>query len=113
MSGHVGVVRDAAGLTRAREEIDNIAAELRLGSARESRENDPKIRRAFWELRNLIDAAQAVIEAAAHREESRSAHYRTDFQDHDPALDGQHSLRKADGSFRYGSLDEAFPSTAR
>ena len=113
MSGHVGVVRDAAGLTRAREEIDNIAAELRLGSARESRENDPKIRRAFWELRNLIDAAQAVIEAAAHREESRSAHYRTDFQDHDPALDGQHSLRKADGSFRYGSLDEAFAITAR
>ena len=70
MSGHVGVVRDAAGLTRAREEIENIAAELRLESAGETRENDPKTRRAFWELRNLVDAAQAVIEAAAHREES-------------------------------------------
>jgi succinate dehydrogenase/fumarate reductase flavoprotein subunit len=113
MSRHVGVVRDAAGLTRAGEEIENIAADLRLGSARETRENDPKTRRAFWELRNLVDAAQAVIEAAAHREESRGAHYGADFPDHDPALDGQHSLRKADGSFRYGSLDEAFASTAR
>jgi succinate dehydrogenase/fumarate reductase flavoprotein subunit len=71
MSRHVGVVRDAAGLARAREEIENITADLRLGSARETQENDPKTRRAFWELRNLIDAAQAVIEAAAHREESR------------------------------------------
>src|SRR5215216_5163269 len=36
MSRHVGVVRDAAGLAQAREEIENIAAELRPGSARET-----------------------------------------------------------------------------
>jgi succinate dehydrogenase/fumarate reductase flavoprotein subunit len=113
MNRHVDVVRDAAGLTQAREEIENIAADLRLGSAKETQENDPKTRRAFWELRNLVDTAQAVIEAAAHREESRGAHYCADFPDRDPTLDGQHSLRPADGSFRYSSLDEAFASTAR
>ncbi len=113
MSRHVGVVRDAAGLTQAREEIENIAAELRLESARETRENDPKTRCAFWELCNLVDAAQAVIEAAAHREESRGAHYRSDFPDRDPALDGQHSLREADGSLGHGMLDEVYATTAR
>ncbi len=112
MSRHVGVVRDAAGLTRAREEIVNIAADLRLGSARETQANDSETRRAFWELRNLIDAARSVIDAAAHREESRGAHYRADFPNPDLSLDGQHSLRGADGSFHYGSLDEVYTSRA-
>jgi len=113
MSRHVGLVRDAAGLTQAREEIANIAADLRLGSARETQATDAKTWRAFWELRNLVDAAQVVIEAAAHHEESCGAHYRADFPDRDPTLDGKHSLRAADGSFGYGMLDEAYATTAR
>jgi len=112
MSRDVGVVRDAAGLTRAREEIENIAADLRLGSARETQASDAKTRRAFWELRNLVDGARSVIDAAAHREESRGAHYRTDFPNPDPSLNGQHSLRAADGSFRHGTLDEVYTSRA-
>src|SRR5215203_4148439 len=44
MSRHVGVVRDAAGLIQARDEIESIAAELRLGSARETEANDAKTR---------------------------------------------------------------------
>ena len=70
-------------------------------------------RRAFWELRNLVDAARAVIAAADHRQESRGAHYRADFPEPEPCLEGQHSLSTADGSFRYGSLDEAYAITAR
>jgi L-aspartate oxidase len=113
MSRHVAVVRDAAGLAQAREEIDAIAAELRAGSATEPPASDARTRRAFWELRNLVDAARAVIDAAAHREESRGAHYRSDFPETDPALDGLHSLRAADGSFRYGTLAEAYAVAAR
>jgi L-aspartate oxidase len=54
-----------------------------------------------------------VIAAADHRQESRGAHYRADFPESEPALDGQHSLSAVDGSFRYGTLDEAYAITAR
>jgi L-aspartate oxidase len=113
MSRHVGVVRDAAGLARARKEIEAIAAELREGSATEPPQSDARTRRAYWELRNLVDVARAVIAAADQRRESRGAHYRADFPEPDPALDGQHSLGAADGSFRYGALAEAYATTAR
>jgi succinate dehydrogenase/fumarate reductase flavoprotein subunit len=112
MSRHVGVVRDAAGLARAREDIENIAAELRLGSARETQASDANTRRAFWELRNLVDAARTVIAAADHRQESRGAHYRADFPDPNSALDGQHSLRLRDGSYRFGAVTDAFATPA-
>jgi L-aspartate oxidase len=113
MSRDVGVVRDAAGLARAREEIEAIAAELREESPTEPPASDARTRRASWELRNLVDAAGAVIAAADHRRESRGAHYRADFTEPDPSLDGQHSLRAAGGSFRYGALAEAYATTAR
>src|SRR4051812_12355994 len=113
MSRHVAVVRDAAGLAQAREEIDAIAAELRAGSVTEPPASDARTQRAFWELRNLIDAARAVIDAADHRRESRGAHYRSDFPETNPALDGQHSLSAADGSFRFGRLAEAYAIAAR
>jgi nicotinate-nucleotide pyrophosphorylase (carboxylating) len=113
MSRHVGVVRDAEGLARARDEVDAISAELRAGSASGTLPSDSETRRAFWELRNLVDAARVVIAAADHRQESRGAHYRADFPEPEPALDGQHSLSAVDGSFRYGTLDEAYAVPAR
>ena len=113
MSRRVGVMRHAEGLTRAQEEVDAIAAKLRLKSPKGTLARDAKTRRAFWELRNLVAAARAVIAAADHRQESRGAHYRTDFPEPDPSLDGQHSLSADDGSFRYGTLDEAHALTAR
>ena len=113
MSRDVAVLRDATGPAQAREEIDAIAAELRERSATEPTASGARTRRAFWELRNLVDAARVVITAADHRRESRGAHYRADFPELDPSLDGQHSLRAADGWFRYGTLDEAYATAAR
>jgi L-aspartate oxidase len=111
MSRHVGVVRDAAGLAQARAEIDAIAATLQEGVTTDAPPADSRTRRAFWELRNLIDAAQAVIAAAAHREESRGAHTRADFPETNPALDSRHTVIEADGSMHFGALDEAFTAT--
>jgi L-aspartate oxidase len=113
MSRHVGVVRHAEGLARAQVDVDAIAAKLRVKIAKGTQARDAKTQRAFWELRNLVDAARAVIVAADHRQESRGAHYRADFPEPDPFLDGQHSLSAGDGSIRYGTLDEAYAITAR
>ena len=108
MSRDAGVVRDAEGLDQARNEVEAIAAMVRAGSVTESPAGDVAGRRAFWELRNLVDAARAVVATAAHREESRGAHYRADFPAPNPTLDGQHTLLRSDSLPRYGALDEAF-----
>jgi L-aspartate oxidase len=105
MSQDVAVVRSAEGLARARAAIDAIAAEAnaQVGAPQAAQ-------RDRWELRNLIDAARAVIDNAAFREESRGAHYREDFPAPDPELEGQHTLRGEDGSLRFGKLADALPS---
>jgi L-aspartate oxidase len=112
MSRNVGVVRDASGLAKARAEVNVIAARVKKGPASGAQQIAPESRRAYWELQNLIVAAQAVIESAVHREESRGAHYRADFPETETALDGQHTLIAPGQTPRYGALDEAYAAVA-
>ena len=63
-----GLLRDAAGLQRAQEG---------LAAMRETRSRW-RSRRAL-EARNLFVVAEAIVQAALGREESRGAHFRTDF----------------------------------
>lgn len=105
MSHDVAVVRDEAGLARARAEVEAVAAAVDAKMSTSTSASDHEARRAFWELRNLVDAARSVIAGAVHREESRGAHYRADFPDPNPALDGQHTLRLATGEMRYSALN--------
>jgi L-aspartate oxidase len=62
-----GLYRDATGLEHARATLDSWVA---LGDSVESREDA-----------NLLDLARLVVRAALEREESRGAHYRSDFPD--------------------------------
>jgi len=77
----VGIVRSGAGLKRALAELDRIA----------SRVAHPQTRRAF-EARNIHLAGTLVARAALAREESRGAHYRIDFPDHDDNKFLKHSV---------------------
>jgi len=69
MSRHAGLVRDAGGLAEAAVVV------RRLRHALAEAPPEP----AWAELRNLLDVASALVEAATAREESRGAHTRSDF----------------------------------
>ncbi|MBA3642880.1 MAG: L-aspartate oxidase [Chloroflexia bacterium] len=110
MSRHVAVLRDAGGLEDAANEIAAIANRIGEPSPRERGQpasgDETADVRADSELRNMVRAAAAIVVAAKLREESRGAHFRTDYPARDPDLDGQH-LIAAHGSWRYGRLDAA------
>jgi L-aspartate oxidase len=67
-----GLLRDAAGLQRALAGLAALRAAEPQGSTRRA-----------LEARNLLTVAEAMVQAALGREESRGAHYRKDFPERD------------------------------
>jgi L-aspartate oxidase len=84
MWNDVGIVRAAEGLKRAIEKLERIAPQVA----------SPAGRRA-WEAQSLCTAGLLVARSALAREESRGAHYRTDFPAHDDTKFRKHSVVKA------------------
>ena len=92
MHEKVGVYRHGQGM---REAIDKIK-ELKVryeGLAVSSTEGayNPSLS-ALVELGNMLDVAQVIVASALHREESRGAHYRTDFPERNDANWLQHTI---------------------
>jgi succinate dehydrogenase / fumarate reductase flavoprotein subunit len=83
MMDKVSVVRDAAGMTEAKEQL----ASIRRAYGHLALDDKGKIFNSelleAHELGCMIDCAEATIEGALAREESRGAHYRDDFQKRD------------------------------
>ena len=77
----VGIVRTGSGLKQAVGRLQELSPQM----AR------PHSRREF-EARNLQIAGLLVARSALAREESRGAHYRTDFPDHNDVKFGKHSI---------------------
>jgi succinate dehydrogenase/fumarate reductase flavoprotein subunit len=79
-----GVVRQADGLARAKKELAALKAETNTISV-----SGPRTMNFAWhealDLVNQITVAEAIVEAASLRTESRGAHYRSDFPDRDDA----------------------------
>jgi L-aspartate oxidase len=101
MSQHVAVVRSAEGLREAAEAVERLTEALASAGG-----ND----RVAIEASNIAQAASRIIAAALFREESRGAHFRSDFPTTDSALEGRHSLLfdGDSGQWRFGVLAEAF-----
>jgi L-aspartate oxidase len=100
MSQHVGVVRDAEGLSTAAKTMVEILSNFDTGKVDRSRE--------VWELVNMATAASAIVHAAIRRQESRGAHFRSDYPETNPDLDGLHFIVGGDEiRWRLGSLAEA------
>jgi L-aspartate oxidase len=81
----VGIVRAGTGLKAAIEHLNRIAPRVA----------HPQTRRAH-EAQNLHAVALLVARSALAREESRGAHYRTDFPAHNDAKFLKHSIIKGD-----------------
>ncbi|KOX97635.1 L-aspartate oxidase [Halorubrum tropicale] len=81
MWDHTGILRDESSLREGLDRLADVrdrAADLRVG---------PVTSESFElavDLGFMIVAAEAVLRGALEREESRGAHYRTDFPDRDP-----------------------------
>jgi L-aspartate oxidase len=74
-----GVVRSRSGMEQALEEVRGMTIPEGVHD------------RASGEARNLIQCAELILMSALAREESRGAHYRTDFPSHDDAHFRKHS----------------------
>jgi L-aspartate oxidase len=96
MSRFVAVDRSRESLTTAQEVVHQCAGSATFALEIES-----------IELRNMLLLAHEIIESALWREESRGAHFRSDYPVTDPALAGHHLIVQPanDGSSRaYGTL---------
>ena len=98
MSRWVSVVRDAGGLTAAISTIDTLTRPSSL----------PPPSSQAWETANMLLAARAIVQAALLREESRGAHFRSDFPAADDGLEGVHLVHDGRrGGWRMTTLGEA------
>jgi L-aspartate oxidase len=80
-----GIVRTGKGLKKSIEQLEKLGPRLA----------HPQTRRAY-EAQNLHAVALLVARSALAREESRGAHYRTDFPAHNDAKFLKHSVVKGD-----------------
>jgi L-aspartate oxidase len=85
MWSDVGVVRTRMGMQKVVKELIEMAPKL----------EKPTTRRAH-EVSNLHLAALFVARSALAREESRGAHYRMDYPDHDDKKFLKHSIVRGD-----------------
>ncbi len=82
---HVGIVRTGKGLQQAIKRLQEIETQV----------SHPRSRRSF-EVRNLQIAGSLVARSALAREESRGAHYRSDYPDHNDAKFRKHSMMRGE-----------------
>jgi succinate dehydrogenase / fumarate reductase flavoprotein subunit len=83
MMAQVSVVREAAGMTEAKREIARLrSAYHHVAIDDHGTQYNTDLLEAH-ELGCMLDCAEAIIEGALAREESRGAHYREDFQKRD------------------------------
>jgi len=81
-----GLLRSESTLRQGKEVLSHCTAEL----ARIATEG--KSSRRLWEARSLSRVADAILKSALARTESRGAHYRSDYPQHDDANFHKHSI---------------------
>ncbi|MBS3737320.1 FAD-binding protein [Candidatus Bipolaricaulota bacterium] len=99
MTEHAGVFRDEEGLERALDKIRGLRERYfeDLYLEDDGRKFNTELRAAL-ELENTLEYSEFIVQAAIAREESRGAHFRTDFPDRDDENWLLHSLLRRTSS---------------
>jgi succinate dehydrogenase / fumarate reductase flavoprotein subunit len=84
MQDLVGIVRTESEMTAALERLTDLHKRASAVGVTGNREYNPGWHTAL-DLDNLLTVAEAVTRAAVARQESRGAHFRSDYPDKDPA----------------------------
>jgi fumarate reductase flavoprotein subunit len=105
----VGISRDATGLGRALGALEEIEADL-LASGVEDGTRAFNLTWHDWlNLRSQIEMSKVVAQAALKREDSRGAHFRTDFPDEGDLATSRYTVvRGNDGRFDVGDAAVQF-----
>ena len=82
---NVGIVRSAETLRQALKELQEVSSCLPA---------NPMWR--CWEARNIHTTAMLIARSALARQESRGAHYRSDFPEHNDSKFLKHSIVRGD-----------------
>lgn len=85
MNTNVGIIRERTKLTEALEKINQLGLNI------ESMKNETL---TDFELQNVVLLSRLVVESALEREESRGAHYRSDFDTMDDENWKRHIIKK-------------------
>ncbi len=109
MWDEIGVMRDADGIRRGLDGLDEIAAELAAtGVAGAERRFNPTWH-DWLNLESLIAVSRAIGRAALAREDSRGAHYREDFPETgDLAATAYTRVRQRDGDLALEMVPVSF-----
>jgi succinate dehydrogenase flavoprotein subunit len=102
MEHSAGIYRSGAALEKGVEQLRGLQDRYADISVRDWSRTFNTERVAALELAFMLDVAEAIVNSALRREESRGAHQRTDFPKRDDERFLAHSLtyRNADGSSR-------------
>ncbi len=102
MEESAGIYRSAASLARGADALRGLQARISDAAIEDHSRTFNTERLAALELSFMLDVAEAIVNSALRREESRGAHQRTDFPSRDDKRFLAHSLtyRNPDGSCR-------------
>ena len=89
MTSRAGIFREESGLLEAREKIQELKKRfLKTGLKQKSLAFNSEFVQ-YWELEGMLHLAEAIVEGALARKESRGSHFRVDY----PKRDDDHWLR--------------------
>ncbi len=111
MQSLVGIFRNEEDLNKALVELEKLKERAKHTKVEGSRLFNPGWHLAF-DLRCMLDVAEAVTRSALARKESRGAHSRIDYPNYDPAWEKKHNVmaKKAGQMTRYEWLSPEVPA---